>query len=108
MHVRLRLQMAEVLGPDNRWYCSQTHGRPVEDPETLWIYFIRSGGAADFARRYADAMSAANRWFCSEHFGYQVDDPELLWHYYMRHAAGVMSGRPLRANANQAELSMAG
>ena len=84
MQVRLRLQLAEALGSDNRWFCSQAHGKPIDDPEKLVVYFIKSGGAADFAARYAQAMGNDNRWYCSEHFGYRVDDPEILWEYFNR------------------------
>ena len=84
MHVRCCLQLAEALGPDNRWYCSQAHGKPVDDPEKLVIYFIKSGGAADFAARFEQALGPDNRWYCSEYYGYCVDDPEVLWNYYNR------------------------
>jgi hypothetical protein len=77
------MQMAEALGQVNRWYCSQAHGKPVEDPELLMSYFIRSGGAADFAARFDAAMSDLNRWYCSEFHNHPVSDPELLWDYYM-------------------------
>jgi len=82
MGCRLRIQLTEALGPVNRWYCSQHHGYPVTCPERLLIYFIKSGGAADFARRYNEAMSPPNRWFCSEFYGHQIDDPQILWDYY--------------------------
>jgi hypothetical protein len=84
MHVRVRLQLAEALGPDNRWYCSQAHGRPVDDPELLLRHFVRSGGAADFARRFTEALSHSNRWFCSEFYGREIHDEEVLWSYYVR------------------------
>jgi hypothetical protein len=81
---RLRIQLAEALGPVNQWYCSQHHGYPVTNPELLLIYFIRSGGAADFARRYNEAMSPHNRWFCSEFHRCEIHDPQILWDYYTR------------------------
>ena len=56
MNFRLRMQLAEALGHVNRWYCSQAHGYPVDDPDLLMCYFVRSGGAKDFARRYEEAM----------------------------------------------------
>ncbi len=55
-------------------------------PQTLIIYFIRSGGAEDFAARYKMAMSCDNRWYCSEFYGYDVRDPEILWGYFNRSA----------------------
>lgn len=88
MHFRLRLQLAEALGPVNRWYCSQFCRREVVDPDELWTYFIKSGGAADFARRYSAAMSADNRWYCSQHYRRDVREPQILWEYY------ICGGRP--------------
>ena len=85
MHFRFRVQLADALGPVNRWYCSQAHGQPIDDPELLVIYFIRSGGAQDFANRYEQAMSALNRWYCSEFYGCDIRDPEILWNYYMNY-----------------------
>ncbi len=82
MNVRTRLQVAEALGADNCWYCSQVHGYRVEHAEQLLEYFIKSGGAKDFADRYEDAMGALNRWYCSEFYGRDIRDPEILWHYY--------------------------
>jgi len=93
MHVRLRLQLAEALGPDNRWYCSQCFGRPIDDAEILLIYFIKSGGAKDFAARYNAAMSAENRWYCSEYFGYDIRDPEVLWEYFCRRGCNLRMSR---------------
>lgn len=83
MHHRLAAQLAEALGPDNRWFCSQNCGREVADPDELWIYFIRSGGARNFAARYEAAMSADNRWYCSQYYKRDVRDPQILWDYYM-------------------------
>jgi hypothetical protein len=91
MNDRVRLQVAEAMGPVNRWYCSQAYGQPVEDPELLLVYFIKSGGAEDFARRFELAMDALNRWYCSEHHGCDIRDPKLLWDYYVRY--GSESGR---------------
>ena len=82
MGCRLRIQLAEALGPVNRWYCSQHHGYPVTNPELLLIYFIRSGGAKNFAHRYNEAMSPHNRWYCSEYHGRDISDPQTLWDYY--------------------------
>jgi hypothetical protein len=82
MHFRVRAQLAEALGPVNRWFCSQAHRRKVDDPEMLLTYFIKSGGAADFARRYNEAMAPLNRWYCSEFHRCEVRDPESLWDYY--------------------------
>ena len=82
MHFRLRVQVAEALGCVNRWYCSQSHGRCIDDPETLLIYFIKSGGAHDFARRFNEAMGPTNRWYCSEFHRQDISDPQVLWDYY--------------------------
>jgi hypothetical protein len=95
MHFRVRVQVAEALGPLNRWYCSQAYGRPVDDPELLLTYFIKSGGAADFADRYAQATGPINRWYCSEFYRREVRDDETLWNYYVNHCtAGLPHGRP--------------
>jgi hypothetical protein len=83
MCFRLRMQLAEALGQTNRWYCSQSHGRMIDDPELLLIYFIRSGGAADFSRRFDLAMGPDNRWYCSEFHRKDIRDPEILWTYFM-------------------------
>ena len=83
MHCRVRLQLAEALGPVNRWYCSQAHGREIDHPELLLNYFIKSGGAEDFAIRYEQAMGEENRWYCSQFHGREIHDPEILWNYYM-------------------------
>ncbi|HEX5242079.1 MAG TPA: hypothetical protein VFW23_02370 [Tepidisphaeraceae bacterium] len=83
MHHRLSAQLAEALGPDNRWFCSQRCGREVADPDELWIYFIRTGGAEDFALRYEAAMGPENRWYCSQYYKRDVRDPQTLWEYYM-------------------------
>ena len=82
---RLRVQLDEAFGPDNRWYCSRLCGKPVEDKTLLLAHFIRNGGAEDFARRYEEAMGPDNRWYCSQYYRRQIDDPEILWAYYMRH-----------------------
>ena len=82
MRFRVRMQLAEALGSVNRWYCSQAYGRPIDDPELLLTYFIKSGGAADFAARYEEAMGALNRWYCSEYYRREIDHPEILWAYY--------------------------
>jgi hypothetical protein len=104
------VQLAEAFGPVNRWYCAQAHGRPVDDPETLLVHFIRAGGAADFAARYDEAMGPLNRWYCSEFYGREVRDPETLWDYYMqsRQPGGRLhrAGRPL--DPCHAVLSCAG
>ena len=86
MDFRVRLQLAEAFGVVNRWYCSEAYGKPVEDKELLLTYYIKSGGAADFAERYHCAMGVVNRWYCSEFYGHEVRDPQILWDYYMRHA----------------------
>jgi hypothetical protein len=83
VHFRVWLQLAEALGPVNQWYCSQAYGRCVTDHESLIVYFVRSGGAVDFARRFDEAMGAKNRWYCSEYYGKEIRDPQVLWNYYM-------------------------
>jgi len=98
MPFRVRVQVAEALGCVNRWYCSQAHGRPIEDPETLLMYFIRSGGAHDFARRFEEAMGATNRWFCSEFYRRDIRDPQILWDYYMQY--GLPGGQKPTGNGD--------
>lgn len=83
MCFRVRAQLAEALGAVNRFYCSQAYGQPIDDHELLLRYFIKSGGAEDFAYRYAQAMSPLNRWYCSEFHGREVSEAKLLWDYYM-------------------------
>ncbi|HVT90300.1 MAG TPA: hypothetical protein VHD56_15720 [Tepidisphaeraceae bacterium] len=85
LNFRVRLQLAEALGQTNRWYCSQYHGRKIDDPETLLAYFIKNGGARDFAERYNQAMGAENRWYCSEFYQKEIRDPETLWNYFTTH-----------------------
>lgn len=85
MTFRAKLQLEEALGCHNRWFCCQFYGREITDPNTLLAYFIKSGGAADFARRYSQAMSPHNRWYCSEFYARPIDDPEVLWDYYLNH-----------------------
>src|SRR4051812_16880094 len=89
MRVRARMQMGEALGAVNRWYCAQGYGREVQEDELLIRYFIRSGGAADFARRWGEAMGIENRWYCSEFYQRDVREAEVLWRYYM----GALAGR---------------
>ena len=105
MELRVELQLAEALGPLNRWFCSEKHGRAVNDEELLLIYYIRSGGAADFARRYDHAMSTLNRWYCSEFYRREIRDPKMLWDYYMQYAPTGAIGRkpknhPTRTSAD--------
>jgi hypothetical protein len=99
MHFRTRVQLAEALGPVNRWFCSQAYGYPVNNPELLLKYYIKSGGAADFALRFDEAMSALNRWFCSEYHCREIHDPETLWTYYMSSGQPVRPDRPFRARS---------
>ena len=96
MDFRVRLQLAEAFGVENRWFCSETYGRPIDDKELLLCYYIRSGGAADFAERYERAMGVVNRWYCSEFYGRDVRDPQILWDYYMRHAGHRATGKHVR------------
>lgn len=109
MCFRLRTQLAEAFGPVNRWFCSQAYGRPIDDPETLLVHFIKSGGAADFARRYEQAMSAENRWYCSEFYGRDIRDPETLWDYYanLRFARHTITSSHTHAHAHTLESAHA-
>jgi hypothetical protein len=109
MHFRVRLQLAEALGPENRWYCSEAFGREIDDPDTLLTYYIKSGGAADFARRYTQAMGVLNRWYCSEFYRRDIRDPEILWEYYIDHAPvrGAASERRYERDRTEARMSMA-
>jgi hypothetical protein len=91
VYERVCLQLAEAAGPVNRWYCSQAYGQPVNDRELLLSYFIKSGGAADFAARFAEAMGPLNRWYCSEYYGRDVRDPLVLWDYYMGNCPARLS-----------------
>ena len=109
MCFRLRTQMAEAFGPVNRYYCSQAYGRPVEDPDLLLAYFIKSGGAADFACRYREAMGPLNRWYCSEFHGREVNDPETLWNYYTNSGTSrAWDSRAGKPQDESAALSIAG
>ncbi len=84
MHFRLRMQLLEVLSPENRWFCSLAHHRKIDEPELLWIHFVRSGGAVDFARRFQEAMSSDNRWYCAQFYDREIKDEQMLWDYYMK------------------------
>jgi hypothetical protein len=86
MNFRVRLQLADAFGPVNRWFCSQAYGREIHDKELLLTYYIKSGGAADFAKKYDHAVGGLNRWYCSEFYRTDVRDPRTLWEYYMNHA----------------------
>lgn len=83
--VRLLMQLREVLGPDNVWFCSECYNQPVRDVDTLWRYFVEHGGAADFAQRWIHAMSDVNRYYASKHFGKEITDERILWEYYVSH-----------------------
>jgi hypothetical protein len=91
MSDRVLLQMTEACGPVNQWFCSQYYGEPVHNAETLLVYFVKSGGAADFAVRYSEAMGPLNRWYCSEYYGRDVRDPMVLWDYYMNRQMARLS-----------------
>ena len=109
MEFRVRLQLAEAFGPINRWFCSEFYGRKIEDLELLVIYYIHSGGAADFAQRYDEAMGKLNRWYCSEFHGRDIRDPQILWDYYVNHAPARAAGKNPRREPDRspAELSLA-
>ena len=109
MELRVELQLAEALGPLNRWFCSEAHGRAIHDEDLLLVYYIKSGGAADFARRYDQAMSMLNRWYCSEFYRREIRDPKVLWDYYMKYAPAGAVGRKTRNHPERppVELHMA-
>lgn len=86
MDFRVRTQLAEALGPVNRWYCSMYYDRMIDDPELLIQYFIKSGGARNFALRFQEAMSPLNRYFCSQRHGREISDPKTLWDHYINFA----------------------
>jgi hypothetical protein len=86
MDVRVWLQLSEAFGPINRWFCSEAYGREICDEEMPLTYYIKSGGAADFDRRYRHAMDERNRWYCSQFYRREIRDPRTLWDYYMNHA----------------------
>jgi hypothetical protein len=99
MNFRLRKQLAEALGHVNRWYCSQAYGRQVDDPELLMTYFIKSGGADDFARRFEQAMSAVNRYYCSQFHQNDIRDHELLWNHFEKYRQSTLGGNESPGNA---------
>jgi hypothetical protein len=109
MDYRVRLQLAEAFGPLNRWFCSEAYGREIDDEELLLIYYIKSGGAENFAKRYDQALGHLNRWYCSEFYRRDIGDPQVLWDYYMNHAPpGAVGRNPrLEPNKRNAELHMA-
>ena len=82
---RVEMQFAEAFGCDNRYFCSLYYGCEVKDKDVLLKYFVRFGGAKDFAYRWQMAMSADNRWYCSEWYRQPISDERILWHYYMLH-----------------------
>ena len=92
MDFRTQIQLAEAMGPVNRWFCSECNSKPVDDPEELLRYYIKTGGAADFARRYEQAMGMQNRWYCSQLHQSEVRDPQTLWDYYMRNTRHTRTG----------------
>jgi hypothetical protein len=95
MLFRVNLQLNEAVGDLNRYYCSQAHGYDIHEEEKLVRYYVKSGGAKDFARRWDEAMGDNNRWYCSEFFMRPISDPLTLWNYYMffapLRAAGLIS-----------------
>jgi hypothetical protein len=93
MDFRIRLQLVEAFSPVNRWYCSQYYRRQIDDEETLLRYYIKSGGARDFAERFNEATSGLNRWYASQYHQHDVRDPLLLWEYYMKHRSDRARGK---------------
>jgi hypothetical protein len=59
MDRRIRFQLAEALGPTNRWFCSEALGFEVRDAELLLAYYIKNGGAEDFAKRYEQGLTTS-------------------------------------------------
>ena len=102
MKYRTDAQLAEILGDDNRWYCSQYYRREINDPETLARYFCRHGGAINFALRWCEAMSETNRYYCGQHYRRQITDERTLWEYYMSQLAAASDD-----GGDQRELSVA-
>ena len=86
MRYRCQIQFAEAFGATNRWFCSEFHHKKIDDKDLLLEYYIKSGGAEDFANRFNEAMGMENRWYCSEFYGREIRDPEILWEYYIEHA----------------------
>lgn len=80
--LRAELQREEALGSDNRWFCSLYFRKEITNEDVLLTYYIKSGGAADFADRFREAMSMDNRWFCSEFYQQHIADEKILWEYY--------------------------
>jgi hypothetical protein len=96
MCFRIQMQLDEAFGSLNRWFCSEAYHREITDPETLLIYYIKSGGADDFARRYDQAMGKLNRWYCSEFYRREITDPEILWDYYINYAPSRAAAKDCR------------
>ena len=71
---RTLAQLAEALGSLNKYYCSQRLCCEVSDPNTLIKYFVLSGGAEDFARRWDEATGEVNKYFCSEFYRQPIED----------------------------------
>ncbi len=109
MDFRIRLQLAEAFGPVNRWFCSQAYGCRIDDRELLLVYYIKSGGAADFAKRYDQAMGPLNRWYCSEFYRRDIRDPRILWEYYVTCAPALATRKEHRHAPDHSlvELSIA-
>jgi hypothetical protein len=92
----------------NRWYCSQEHGREIRNPESLVRYYVGKGGAEDFERRFAEAMSPLNRWYCSQFYRRDIRDPDVLWTYYTKYALSHGPGPHNELNSLQSESGIAG
>ncbi len=56
----VRMQLEEAMGSDNRWYCSNHYGKEITDPETLLRYYIKHGGAENFARTRRTQMQQSD------------------------------------------------
>jgi hypothetical protein len=107
MEFRVRLQLEEAFGSLNRWFCSEAYGRPIDDPELLLEYYIKSGGAKDFADRFEEATGTLNRWYCSEFYRQDIRDPETLWDYYINYAPVRSKAGCLETTGSSIEFDLA-
>jgi hypothetical protein len=54
----VKAEVAEALGPDNKWYCSEHFGREITNPEILICYYIKHGGPEQFRKRLSVVYTA--------------------------------------------------
>jgi hypothetical protein len=67
MREHIRMQLDEAFGPVNRWYCSEYYGYEVQDRETLLRYYIKHGGAQDFAATKSPLRKSASNQDIQKH-----------------------------------------